>query len=291
MKTLFISMVFVSLLASRAFCEVKIEHERSTEALKEAIKVSPSKENLLLALPEITKTLTGGEVIICSQKGNDGKYTLFYSSVSGGTTSEMLSGERETNTRKMFDTVNSMKAGDWMGFDFKYQKNGKDIPMQSHIFPVNESIICVLVWPTSGLSEDIGVGMDMAKIAPSTAPVAAVPLISTTAPMQQGQSSAVPPVNGGVPVQMQPTVNPAVAQTLPPAVGGPVQMLPPATAVPMVAPPATVVPPVAVTAPPPAAAVTTLPPTAVVSPVPAATVPQPGMPAGTQMPAPVPAAG
>ena len=164
-------------------------------ALKDVIKVSPSKEQLSVSLPDIAKNLTDGEVITCSQKEADGKYTLFYSSV-GGLTSELLSGERESNTRKMFNSVSAMKAGDWMGVDFKYQRNGKDIPMKSHVFPVTESIICVLVWPTSGLSDDISYGLDMAKVAPPTPPVAATPLISPTAPMQQGQTEAVLPVDG-----------------------------------------------------------------------------------------------
>jgi hypothetical protein len=191
MRILFISIAIVSLLVSDAFCGAKIEHEKSTVALKDAIRVSPSKDNLLLALPDISKNLTGGEVIVCSQKGSDGKYTLFYSSVSGGTTSEILSGERETSARKMFNSVSAMKAGDWMGVDFNYQKNGKDIPMKSHVFPVNESIICALVWPASGLTDDISFGMDMAKVAPSTSPVVATPLISPSAPMQQSQDKTV----------------------------------------------------------------------------------------------------
>jgi|CryBogDrversion2_8_1035294.scaffolds.fasta_scaffold00437_3 hypothetical protein len=211
MKILFISIAIVSLLVSDAFCSAKIEHEKSTVALKDAIRVSPSKDNLLLALPDISKNLTGGEVIVCSQKGNDGKYTLFYSSVGGGATSEILSGERETNTRKMFNSVSAMKAGDWMGVDFNYQKNGKDIPMKSHVFPVNESIICVLVWPASGLTDDISFGMDMAKVAPSTSPVVATPLISPSAPMQESQDKTVSADAASAPPPAPVTPSPAPA--------------------------------------------------------------------------------
>lgn len=219
MKILFLSLVIVSLLVNKALCQVKVEHQKSTVALKDVIKVSPSKEQLSVSLPDIAKNLTDGEVITCSQKGADGKYTLFYSSV-GGLTSELLSGERESNTRKMFNSVSAMKAGDWMGVDFKYQRNGKDIPMKSHVFPVTESIICVLVWPTSGLSDDISYGLDMAKVAPPTPPVAATPLISPTAPMQQGQTEAVLPVDGAATPseaanQAPPIIDPAAAAVVP----------------------------------------------------------------------------
>jgi hypothetical protein len=244
MKILFISIAVVSLLISNAFCGAKTEHEKSTDSLKDAIKVSPSKDNLLLALPDISKNLTGGEVIVCSQKGNDGKYTLFYSSVSGGATSEVLSGERESNTRKMFNSVSAMKAGSWMGYDFNYQKNGKDIPMKSRIFPVSESVICVLVWPISGLTDDISFGMDMAKVAPSTAPVVAAPLISPAAPMQQSQDKAVPV--DGASAQIPPAENPAANQTTPPVTS------PVAPASPPAADPAAVPPPVPEAAPAPA---------------------------------------
>ena len=98
MKVLFIIMLVSILLINDGFCGGKIEHEKSTIALKDIIKVSPSKEQLAVSLPDLSKNLKDGEVIVCSQKGADGKFTLFYSSVSGGLTSEVLSGERETNT-------------------------------------------------------------------------------------------------------------------------------------------------------------------------------------------------
>ena len=79
MKILFISIAIVGLLISNAFCGGKIEHEKSTIILKDIIKVSPSKEQLAVSLPDISKNLTGGEVIVCSQKGNDGKiYSLLF---------------------------------------------------------------------------------------------------------------------------------------------------------------------------------------------------------------------
>ncbi len=280
MRILLLWIAIVSFLMNETLNAQKlIEHEKSTNEIRNAIKVSPSKDNLITVLPDISKNLTNGEVVVCTEKGNDGKYTLFYSSVSGGTSSEILAGEREMITKKMFKSVGGMKPGDWMGYDFTYTKDGKSIPMKAHIFPVTENIISVLVWPISGLSSDISFGMEMAKVAPPTSPVAAAPLISPGAPMQQVQAP--------LPAQPEAPPAPAAAATAEPAAApapaAPAEQAPPAVNAEAAAPAPAPTDPAAASASPTPTAEAAQPPAAAPDPA-AASTPAAEPPAEGQAP-------